>query len=528
MSEKQRDDSFNIIKRMLKIYDIKDYEQGAFFLQVDWLLENSVYPLESTYADNLIELWNVYMPGCKFDRVILEYSKKYFPVLRYVHDGEIFKFNSVKFMQEVVIKNYIKFCISQGETNRMVLVKECFDLLKDISDRTKLYDIINKTIEHYFTNGEIMQYSVMFLKRFQDYTNQPYIEVLDRLSDIYQQKEEALKARSALYNILNINNENEENFQTLINILLCKIAVSDDENRFSDILKNAWKDTFPNISYNDKVYAFIEKYEKPYMNAACNGIKNIKNSNIILQLYKDAIILCSVLEAVKKDDRHTIREITDFWKRDGMHFSKRIFFDDVYNRMKSGFNRDILIANEGHILTFHKKLLNKILSSNLYIKKSNEFLSEKRSNFLEKKDAYSEMNNMLINEKHRQIQELQDKIADLEEKLENMEKEVMSEFISLLDSKKYDYVLGKLYRTAYSDENIKTEDIRRILKNLFEIMNINGIDIYGKLGDKVSGEEIKRGKYRVESEILKDAIIKYPGYRMGNSVILHPLAEEVQ
>lgn len=137
------------------------------------------------------------------------------------------------------------------------------------------------------------------------------------------------------------------------------------------------------------------------------------------------------------------------------------------------------------------------------------------------------MDHAALNKKDRQIEELQERITELEEKVDNTEKEVLSRFISLLDSKKYDHVLGQLYRTAYMRDAVKIEEIQRILKNLFEIMNISGIDIYGELGTKVDSEELKKGKYRVDSEISSNAKIKYPGYRVSNSVILHPVVEEV-
>ena len=132
-----------------------------------------------------------------------------------------------------------------------------------------------------------------------------------------------------------------------------------------------------------------------------------------------------------------------------------------------------------------------------------------------------------MNEKERQIDDLQEKITELEEKVEITEKEVLSQFISLLDSKKYDHVLGKLYRIAYSEDSVKTGDIKRILKNLFEIMNISGIDVYGEIDTEVKDVDLKKGKYRLDKDVSGNAVVKYPGYRVGNSVILHPLAEEV-
>ncbi len=518
--ERIRKDGFTVRDKMIKFYQIKDDAKGIFFLQVDWLLENAVYPSESGYADNLLDLWNVYMPGHKFDGIVLEYSKKYFPVLRYVHDGETFKFNSIKIMQECAIKNYLKYCIAQGKTKRMTLVKECFDLFKDITDRTRLYDIINQAIEHYFVNDEIEQHGVMFLKRFQDCSEQPYVDLVERLTDIHEQKEQALRARPNLLKILNIQEENEEEVCTLINIVLCRIALADGERRFSDTLKDTWNRTVYGIAYSDAIYAFIEKYEKAYMNAAYFGIENIKDGKVIKQLYKDAIILCAVLQSVEKGNRYGIKEVNDFWKQDGMHFARGYFFDDEFERMKNGFNPELLIKHKDDIWTFHDALIKKIDTSDFRLSSNSGTSRERRS-------SASEMNHVALNEKDRQIEELQERNAELEEKVDNTEKEVLSQFISLLDSKKYDHVLGKLYRIAYIDQMMRREDIQRILKNLFEIMNISGIDVYGELEAEVSEDEIRRGKYRVDHEITKLAKVKYPGYKVENSVILHPLAEEV-
>ena len=423
-------------------------------------------------------------------------------------------------MQECAVKNYLKYCISQGQTNRMTLVKECFDLFKDITDRTRLYDIINQTIEHYFVNGEIEQYGVMFLKRFQDYSEQPYIDIVERLTDIHEQKQQALESRPNLLRELKVQESDAEKVGSLINILLCRIALADGESRFSDVLEDTWSRTVSDIAYTDSIYTFIEKFEKPYMSAACFGIRNIKDGKVIKQLYKDAVILCAVLQSIEKGNRYGIKEVNEFWKHDGMHFARGYFFDDEFERMKDGFAPDVLIGHKDDIWAFHDALIEKIDTTDFRTNSNNGTTREKRNSDLE-------MDHIALNEKDRQIEELQERISELEEKVDNTEKEVLSQFISLLDSKKYDHVLGKLYRTAYLENTMRTEDIQRILKNLFEIMNISGIDVYGELETKVSGEEIRRGKYRVDHEITKEAKVKYPGYRVGNSVILHPLAEEV-
>lgn len=506
----------SIREKILKLYGVKE---KSFFLRVDWLLENAVYPLENPYAANLMDLWNVYMPGYKFDKIILEYSIRDFNVLRYVHDGEIFTFNSLKRMQECTIKNYVKFCISQGNTTRMAIVNECFNLLKDISDRTKLYDSINRTIEFYLTDGEISQQDIMFLERFQDYSEQPYSVIVERMTDIYEHRVQSMSARNNIIKVLNISEEKEENIRTLINVLLCRIALSDGEKKVSSVIEDTWKKTVNTIPYTTEIYSFIEKFEKSYMSAAYYGIKDIKDSKIIKQLYKDSIILCAVLQAIENNNKCGLKDVNEFWKKDGMHFAKGYFFSDEFERMQGGFNANILLKHKKDILTFHDILIKKINTA--------DFIVENNSHLREPENISSEIENTTLNEKDRRIEELKEKISDLEEKLDKTEKEVLSKFISLLDNKKYDHVLGKLYRAAYTDETINIKDTQIILKNLFEIMNISGIDIYGDLGSKVNIDEIRKGKYRVDNRIKKDAILKYPGYKLGNSVILHPLVEEV-
>jgi len=518
MKENTKHQSMDTKDKMLKFYNIKREETGAFLLQVDWLLENSVLPKENDYAQNLMELWNVYMPNYKFDRIVLDYSKKYFPVLRFIHDEELDKFKSAKFMQEAAMKNYLKSRISQGESSRVTLIKECFEAFKDVSDRTKLYEFVNRVIDGYFSNGEIEQYAVMFLKRFEDYNEQVYEDILDRLQEFNEQKEQISKARVSLGDRLKAGNREE--FMTLINIVLCRLALADGEKKFSDVLENIWKDTVPNVKYNDAVYRFVDKFEKPYMTAACFGIKGVRDKKVIQQLYKDAIILCAAVECMEKDEHFGIKEINDFWKKDGMRFSKGYFFDDEYERMKEGLDKKLLLKYKSDIEAFRQALIAKIDGDDLSNKSH-------RSGNKERRSSYEEMGHVVINEKERQISDLQERITELEEKLESQEREILAQFISLLDSKKYDHVLGKLYRRAYAGEEFKTEDIQGILKNLFEIMNISGIDIYGEIDTDVQEEELKKGKYRVDAEIKGKACVKYPGYKWGDTVILHPLAEEV-
>ena len=45
---------------LLKTYNISKENEGDFLLQVDWIIENAVYPLESKYTDNLIDYQCIY------------------------------------------------------------------------------------------------------------------------------------------------------------------------------------------------------------------------------------------------------------------------------------------------------------------------------------------------------------------------------------------------------------------------------------------------------------------------------------
>ena len=301
-------------------------------------------------------------------------------------------------MQEAAIKNYLKSRISQGETSRVTLIKECFETFKDVSDRTKLYEFINKVIDGYFLDGEIEQYAVMFLRRFQDYTEQVYQETLDRLQEFQEQKEQISKARVSLCDRLKAGNKEE--FLTLINIMLCRLALADGEKKFSDVLESTWKETMPYVKYNDAVYRFVDKFEKPYMTAACFGIKSVRDKKVIQQLYKDAIILCAAVGCMEKNEYFGIKEVNEFWKKDGMRFSKGYFFDDEYERMKDGLDKKLLLEYKADIEAFHQALIEKIDGDDL----SNK---ARRSGNKDRRSSYEEMGHVVINEQERQIADLQ-------------------------------------------------------------------------------------------------------------------------
>lgn len=227
--------------------------------------------------------------------------------------------------------------------------------------------------------------------------------------------------------------------------------------------------------------------------------------------------MITVVENLEKGNfRFGLREINDVWKREGMRFSSGYFFNDEYERMKSGLYSADLLKHKNVIKKFHELLLDKINMADFSVK-----------TFASRKNDSLNMGQVVLNEKERKIVDQQEKITELEEKIEMSEKEVLSQFISLLDSKKYDHVLGKLYRIAYSADEIKLDSIKLILKNLFEIMNISGIDVYGEIDTKIKDVELKKGKYRLDAKVSENALIKYPGYKIGNYVILRPLVEEV-
>ena len=506
------------LEKLIKYYKVDESRKGLFYLQVDWILENAVYPLENGYAENVMDLWNIYMPEYKFDGIIIDYSKKYFPALRFVHDGEIYRFNSIKLMRESAIKNFIKYRISQGQNNRIVLIKECYDLMEAISEKSKLYDLINSIIELYFDDGEIGKEGEVFLNRFQDSYDQPYVSILERLTDIDEQKHKCEKARAELVNSLNVEKSRKGELYTLLNVVLCEIALSDGESRFSDVLKKIYSKVMVGIPYTDKVYDFIEKYEKPYMNAACFGIKNIRSESIIKALYKDSLILSACIEAPDDEKEFSMKQINDYWRKDGMLFSGGFYFDDEFSRMKEGLNKKVLIKYKEEINSFHQLLIDRI--------NRKEFESEGIIRNHRNHDTTIEIGTAEMSKKDRQIDQLVEQIGELEDKIENAEFDALSRFLSLLDSKKYGYILGRLYRIAYAGETAEKDDIQAVLKNLFEVMSISGIDIVGEVGIPVSIEEIRQGKYRVDSEVFNQTTVKFPGYKIGDSVVLRPLAGE--
>lgn len=537
-------------QELFKVYKIDKPDEGSFLLQVDWILENAVYPIDNKYTDNLLDLWNVYMPNKKLESIVLDYAKLEYPMIPYIQSNSLNKFTTTKLLKNIAIKNYLKYLISQGETNRMNLIQTIFNIFKDISDRNWLYKDINEVIELYFDNDNVSQYSAMFLKRFQDSSVHIYEDLLKRLTQQQKIADTILNSRQELYQQLEVHTLDFKTFSTLINILLCKIALNTSNAPTEEVIAKNWNQLFSNIPYTSDVYTFINQYEKSYLLVSQFSIIATNKIGIIKTIYKDIIILCAAINSIEKNERFNLKLVQKLWEKEGTLFKDDFYLKDRFEQINSWLDYEILLKYKDIFKQIHLQLLDRINAENNNL--SINSIQNKSSDA-----TFSSNNNMvspdgdLTSKKDKQISNLYKRIADLEiqyaknnelsnqinlylkeiselkEEVEITKKQTLSDFISLLDSKNYNYILGKLYRIAYKEYNqTSLNDIKLILKNLFEVINISGIDIYGDIDSSVSITDIKKGDYRVNTEIVNTAKIKYPGYKIGSQIILHPLAEE--
>lgn len=537
-------------QELFKVYKIDKPDEGSFLLQVDWILENAVYPIDNKYTDNLLDLWNVYMPNEKLESIVLDYAKLEYPMIPYIQSNSLNKFTTTKLLKNIAIKNYLKYLISQGETNRMNLIQTIFNVFKDISDRNWLYKDINEVIELYFDNDNVSQYSAMFLKRFQDSSVHIYEDLLKRLTQQQKIADTILNSRQELYQQLEVHTLDFKTFSTLINILLCKIALNTSNAPTEEVIAKNWNQLFSNIPYTSDVYTFINQYEKSYLLVSQFSIIATNKIGIIKTIYKDIIILCAAIDSIEKNERFNLKLVQKLWEKEGTLFKDDFYLKDRFEQINSWLDYEILLKYKDIFKQIHLQLLDRINAENNNL--SINSIQNKSSDA-----TFSSNNNMvspdgdLTSKKDKQISNLYKRIADLEiqyaknnelsnqinlylkeiselkEEVEITKKQTLSDFISLLDSKNYNYILGKLYRIAYKEYNqTSLNDIKLILKNLFEVINISGIDIYGDIDSSVSITDIKKGDYRVNTEIVNTAKIKYPGYKIGSQIILHPLAEE--
>jgi|GEM_PF-2352423 hypothetical protein len=539
----------NYKKELLTTYNINNDNEGSFLLQVDWIIENAVYPIDNKFTDNLLDLWNVYMPNLKLEGIVLEYANIEYPMISYIQSNTLNKFTSTKRLRDIAIKNYVKFLISQGETSRINLIRSTFDLFKNVSDKNKLYSDIDKIIELYFEDDTISQFSAMFLKRFQDNSIHIYDEILNRLNNALEEANSFQNSREILYQNLDINNIPLHTFASLINVLLCKIILENNNYSTEKTIIEKWSELFSDIPYTTDIYTFMEKHEKPYLVASRFTISSINDNKIIKSLYKDAVIFCAAIKAIENNEKISLKSTQTFWENEGSYFNGDFYLKTDFERIYNWLDSNILITYKEYFKTLHAQLLERIKIKNNSITSSQDTLTKTSltsqssheintlENLLSKKEKqitnlHERIHTLEIEyakstEKNIQIDRYVKEISELKEKLNIIEKEVLAQFISLLDSKNYNYILGKLYRIAYTEETTNVDDIRLILKNLFEVINISGIDIYGQLDIPINLINIKDGNYRVSNEVIHKAKLKYPGYKLGDQIILHPLVEEI-
>lgn len=501
--------SKDIRKELFEIYEISREGEGDFLFKTELLLENAAFPTEQKYAVNLMELWNIYMPNYPFHEILLEYSRKYCPVLRYLNAGNIGKFESTKLMQKAAIKNFLKYQIIHGTTEKKELIQLCYRALQNVANRNYLYQDIQDVFQEYFPSGQVSASCLSFVKKFYDDTDKPFQMIYEQLEKKGRQSVQNIDVRQQFAAEYSVPEEEMAQFQTRLNIFLCRTALSDSVLRFSEHLREQWEKIFPELEYDDNIYQFVEKQENAYFVAGCHSIEKIGNKKVLESLYKDSVILCVALDAANQDKVPESRETDAILDEENcIRFTK---LTEEFNRMKNGFVPEILKFYQNDIEEFHTRLVEKLGHK-----------GERDTRAEAKRDVQTAK---LIG-KEQQIEELNKKIEKLTVQLSAEKDRVLTELIQQLDHQNYGHVLGKLHQIAYSQGEIAVPEAKTVITNFFEILKLYDIEAFGTLNTPVSQEEIEQDKYRLDHEIQQKAVIKYSGYLLHDSVILKPVAEE--
>lgn len=541
---------------LLQHYQISPKCQGTFFLKVDWILENAVFPLEQDMQENLRILWNENMEEDYQYPVLNYYLSNNYPPLQFLHEGRLTEFKSDWFLLECYVKNKMKSEIADGITEEMVLIRNCHTetakfLFHNIHEKKKqLFDYIQKIFREYFSNGIIAENIIFFLDRiYHDKKESVYFKIQEMVDQRKKQEQIAApknrkrEERLQFLKQFSIPKEKTSLFLTQLNVLLCLLAVIPNSRKYGDALRDTWKRLFPEYPYTDSVYNFIQASEKIYMNAYTISISELQAEPIINSLYRDSLILHT---ALKQNDPHTnpetlrsmlLQEIQGKMKWDD-------YFEKAFVRMQDGLELSILKLYASEIKKFWNKMEEKrtgitiplSLQSHISVEltSKNGFQNqEKPKEFTEKNDVPQiGSSSKIFQEKNERIdallkenQTLQTQLHSIQEQLET-ERNSIIHLLQMLDDKNYHHILGKMYCLAYTEESFSQEKIRLILQNFFEILNMNAICPYGTLGEDVPQKKLLEGLYRADYILSGDAMVKYPGYQYQNQTILKPVVDK--
>ena len=471
-------------------------EWGLFRMQIDWLLECAVYAPSENYQDSFRSLWETYMPAYEFTDVLWDYAEAMSKPLQYLHEGNLDAYRNRKDIREYYIKNRIKWMILQGTRDRTAIAQTIFGELKDYSDRSLLYDDINMVLKLYFDIEDISQDTVDFLRQFADKSKAVYPDFLRRL-----QQRETADTRKKEFRRWEPSNRAE---WTRFHCLLCKVVISEDNDKFLTVMQKYWNEFLPDVPYpggaiqefvtadrRDRKERQLNPGEKnapfrPYMETYTRGLAETNRHKDIKALYRDSLVLlaaciCEETPGVALGDM-----FLQIWSKDGkvdMDQSHGQGTTQLINDMNRRMDFSILPDYGDLIRDFHSRILQR----------------------------YKVVLNCAQSD---ETVELEDEIsAD----------SVLANFITMLDSNKYGYVLGRLFRVAYEDEKPDADEMKLIIKNFFEILNINGINTYGEIGEKVDEAAVKSGAYRLSEEVMGAGKILYPGYKIADTVALRPV-----
>ena len=308
---------------------------------------------------------------------------------------------------------------------------------------------------------------------------------------------------------------------------------------YFDSLKSNWSEKFAEYEYSDEIENYIRQENSSCIVAYGNKLGTIRNERLLFDLTASVNLKLALADGAtdlpnleerldKKSEKLSYEILRDAFKESVKRMFVRYSIDS-----KKVFDKrikDELVPFRADLLYVDEILIDEILRRNA----TNNAIKQNESGKIN--SDYEKKLQRIIEQQEAEISELKHDI-DYYEKIQSQGfrndaqkyEEVFEKLFKNMCSQKYGAPLNELYLMSLSEENVKPEEIKTVVKNLLFVFNVLGITPYEtKNIGKVLPFDSEEANviYSVDEKDLIDGVnkgkVKYPGWKYKEKQLILP------
>lgn len=540
------------IDQKQKNSDGNSFEMGLSLLEIDliFILAGGVKFEKNFSYEQQRDFYIREIFGNKdFSREVVDFGKNYRRFSEYMFPNKPENVRTRKFLIESFAECFLINQIFVSENYRTAVNDE--KLRRDAESFAKYLDVGDEDI---FVN-EARRRSKKYVESLSEKDYETFLAIFRKFEKQFNEVFRTLQ-KFICKQVLDVASKDKNLFDVLCESLgvaanikkifklkleaLAEIQIGKNEYiNYFESLKNDWSEKIPEYEYSDEVENYVRQEHPGCIFAFGNKLGTIRNERLLFDLVASVNLKLALAEGAT--------DLSDLKKRLAKK-TEKLSDENLKNAFKESVDKIVDRYSLADEKIFDENIKDELVPFRVDLLYTDEILIDEISRRNEivtamKQNESNKINSEREKKLERVIEQKEAEISELKRDIEYYEKiqsqgfrneaqkyeEVFEKLFKHMCNQKYGAPLNELYLMSLSEEDIKSEEIKTIVKNLLFVFTVLGITPYetkniGKVFPFDS--EDANVVYAVDEKNLVEGInkgkVKYPGWKYREKQIILP------